>query len=67
VVCGPAEALVMALSGRAAAVADLRGDGAELLGSRLAAEAAAAGDGTVRLTAGSSSAWTAAASAGEPR
>ncbi|MDX3225011.1 maleylpyruvate isomerase family mycothiol-dependent enzyme [Streptomyces sp. ME19-01-6] len=35
---GPAEALVMALCGRADAAADLRGEGAELLRRRLAAE-----------------------------
>ncbi|WP_070194826.1 maleylpyruvate isomerase family mycothiol-dependent enzyme [Streptomyces oceani] len=38
-VCGPAEALVMAVCGRADAARDLRGEGAELLRRRLAAEA----------------------------
>jgi uncharacterized protein (TIGR03083 family) len=49
---GPAEALVLALCGRAAAVKDLHGEGAGLLGDRLAAEAAAAGDGTYRSVVG---------------
>ncbi len=39
---GPAEALVMALSGRAAAASDLHGEGAGLLSRRLSAEAASA-------------------------
>jgi uncharacterized protein (TIGR03083 family) len=38
---GGAEALIMALSGRRAAVADLHGEGAQLLGDRLSAESAA--------------------------
>lgn len=48
---GPAEAIVMALSGRAAAVSDLRGEGAGLLARRLSAEAAVAagGDGDQQL------------------
>lgn len=39
--CGPGEALIMALCGRGPAAADLRGEGAELLRNRLLGEAAA--------------------------
>jgi len=38
VVTGPAEALLMAVAGRAAAMDDLRGDGVEVLAGRLATE-----------------------------
>jgi uncharacterized protein (TIGR03083 family) len=43
-VCGPAEPLIMALCGRDAAAADLRGEGAGLLRKRLAAENSARDD-----------------------
>lgn len=46
-VCGPAEALVMALCGRADASTDLRGEGAELLARRLAAETTRAAETTL--------------------